>query len=167
MASRKVRKAPAAEVPPRGVAQLQRSWTCQTLLPPPSPHLPIPDGAVWAEWQDPGTPKAFRYFEGSRWTVERDERANYSQDVEVYIRGTQELDGAVKREICVNQLHPDTPITPSQAAQLASILIKAVMEIEGPRFKEIDAAEGRHGGLSPDDLGKLALRWPWSGTESP
>ena len=37
-----------------------------------SPHsIPLPADAVRAQWQDLGTPAAFRYFEGSRWTVDR------------------------------------------------------------------------------------------------
>jgi len=32
----------------------------------PFPEVPSPAGAVKADWQDLGSPNAFRYFEGSR-----------------------------------------------------------------------------------------------------
>jgi hypothetical protein len=84
----------------------------------PYPDLPIPAGAVEAEWQDPGTPKAFRYFEGKHWTVFRE----HSRDIEVYVAGIQELDGSVKREIVVHETHADEPLTPGEALQLARAL---------------------------------------------
>ncbi len=59
---------------------------------------------------------------GSRWVVDRREDLPSSQDIEVYIRGTQDPDGTVEREIVVNQLHAEDPITPQQARQLAGAL---------------------------------------------
>lgn len=72
----------------------------------PFPRVPFPAGAVKADWQDGSSPNAFRYFEGSRWVVDRHE----DLPVEVYIASIQELDGTVKREIVVHQLHADDPI---------------------------------------------------------
>jgi hypothetical protein len=97
----------------------------------PFPQVPFPGGAVKADWHDLHSPNAFRYFEGSRWAVDRREDLPSSEDIDVYIRGTQELDGTVHREIVVHQLHSDDPITPGQARQLARALIAAVAEIDG------------------------------------
>ena len=47
----------------------------------------------------------------------------------MYIAGTQELDGTVKREIVVHQLGAADPITPQQARQLARVLAAAADEI--------------------------------------
>ena len=59
-----------------------------------SPHsIPLTADAVRAQWQDLGTPAAFRYFEGSRWTVDRRADLSSSKDIEVYVVGIQELDG--------------------------------------------------------------------------
>ena len=74
-------------------------------------------------------PGAFHYFEGSRWVVDRREDLPTSRDVEVYIRGTQDPDGMVEREIVVHQLHADSPITPRQARQVARRLIAAADEV--------------------------------------
>ncbi|MGA7053564.1 MAG: hypothetical protein WBZ37_20275 [Mycobacterium sp.] len=64
----------------------------------PFPRVPFPAGAVKVEWQDLCSPNAFRYFEGSRWVVDRREDLRSSRDIDVYIAGIQELDGTVKRE---------------------------------------------------------------------
>lgn len=95
------------------------------------PHLPSPAGAVKAEWQDLGTPNAFRYFEGRRWTIDRRDDVPSSEDIEVYVAGVQELDGTVKREVVVNKLHADFPITAAQALQLGRTLIAAAGEATG------------------------------------
>jgi hypothetical protein len=96
----------------------------------PCPDVPMPGGAVTAEWQDAGTPNAFRYFEGSRWVVDRRVDRARSEDIEVYVAGTQEPDGTVVRDIVVHQLHSDDPIMPRQARQLARALIAAADEID-------------------------------------
>jgi hypothetical protein len=58
----------------------------------PIPDVTLPAWAVQGEWQDVGTSGAFRYFEGSRWVVDRREDLCLPPgDVEVYIRGTQDL----------------------------------------------------------------------------
>jgi hypothetical protein len=96
----------------------------------PLPQVSFPAGAVKADWPDLGSPNAFRYFEGSRQVVDRRKDLRGSQDILVYIAGTQELDGTVEREIVVHQLHADDPIMPQQARQLASALVAAADEID-------------------------------------
>jgi|SRR5271166_823681 len=95
----------------------------------PTHDVALRAGAAKGEWQDVGTPGAFHYFEGSRWVVDRHEDLPTSRDVEVYIRGTQDPDGMVEREIVVHQLHADGPITPRQARQVARTLIAAADEV--------------------------------------
>jgi hypothetical protein len=96
----------------------------------PFPQVPFPAGAVKADWQDLGSPNAFRYFEGEHRVVDRREDLPSSQDVLVYIAGTQALDGTVEREIVVHQLHADHPITPQQARQVARALVAAADDID-------------------------------------
>ena len=96
----------------------------------PYPHIPLPAGAVTAEWQDPGTSGVYRYFEGSHWVVGPSEDPRQSQGGEVYVRGCQELDGTVEREIAVYELHPDRCVTAQQARQLAEALVAAADEVE-------------------------------------
>ncbi len=96
----------------------------------PYPHLPFPAGAIKARWEDPGTPNAYRYFEGRRWVVDRrDDRAS-SEEIEVYVAGTQAPDVTVAREVVVHELHADDAITPTQARQLARALIAAADEVD-------------------------------------
>lgn len=54
-----------------------------------------------------------------------------SQDIGVYVCGTQDLDGTIEREIVVDQLHPDIALTSQQARQLADVLVVALAELEG------------------------------------
>ena len=83
-------------------------------------EVPPPAGAVKVtEWLD-DSPEPFRYFEGSRHVIERDER---SEDIHVYVAGIQYVDGRVQREIVVHQLHADEPLrTLAQARQLADAI---------------------------------------------
>jgi hypothetical protein len=79
----------------------------------PSPDVPLPPGAVMAEWQDLEYPGfEFRHFEGRRWVIDRDRTGQLvsSDDVEVYMRGTQKPDGTIdERHVVVHQLHSDDP----------------------------------------------------------
>jgi hypothetical protein len=81
----------------------------------PTPDVPLPPGAVMAEWQDLEFPGyAFRYFEGRHWVIEQD----WADDAEVYIRGTQNPDGTIdEHHVVVHQLHADDPITAAQAPE--------------------------------------------------
>lgn len=96
-----------------------------TPLPPP------PTGAVdVGEWEQPhvtGHPYASRYWVGSKRIVEIEQ--HYTDDITVAIDGLQHADGCVERYITVNQMHPDHPITPQQAREVAVALIAAVDEI--------------------------------------
>jgi hypothetical protein len=96
----------------------------------PFPQVPFPAGAVKADWHDLHSLNAFRYFEGAHRVVDRRDDLPSSQDVLVYIAGTQALDGTVEREIVVHQLHADEPITPQQARQLARALVAAADDID-------------------------------------
>jgi hypothetical protein len=97
----------------------------------PFPQVPYPGGAVKADpWEDLSS-SPFRYFEGSRWVVDRREDLPSSRDIDVYIAGIQAPDGTIEREVVVNQCHADDPMTPRQARQLARALIAAVAEVDG------------------------------------
>lgn len=97
-----------------------------------TPDLPIPAGAVWAEWQDLGTPDAYRAFNGSRRVIKGDgtKRGIGNDDIPVRIVGTQQPDGTVDRLMLVGPLHPDDPITVDQAAQLGLALLELAHEAQ-------------------------------------
>jgi hypothetical protein len=56
---------------------------------------------------------------GSHWVIDRCEDLHSSRDIEVYTAGIQKLDGTVKYEIVLNQVHADDPITVQQGRELA------------------------------------------------
>jgi hypothetical protein len=97
-----------------------------------TPDLPIPAGAVWAEWQDPGTPHAFRLFNGSERVIARsDAKVGIgNKDMLMFIGGTQRPDGTVERHILPPDLHPDMPITPEQAIELGRALVELGFEAQ-------------------------------------
>jgi hypothetical protein len=86
--------------------------------------VPLPAGAVqvddWDQW-------GCRYFTGSKWLVERDDR---EEDIECSSTGSQHPDGRLERLMHVHRLHADDPINPAQARQLARALIAAADEYE-------------------------------------
>jgi hypothetical protein len=94
-----------------------------------NPDFAFPAGAIKVDdWMDTGTPASpFRYFEGTRWLVDRNNR---DEDIDLYIAGIQHTDGSVSREIVVHELHADEPMTIEQARQLAQALTELVAEAE-------------------------------------
>jgi hypothetical protein len=99
----------------------------------PTPDLPMPLGAVMAEWQDLEFPGSeFRYFEGRRWVIDQDRNAQFvTPAVEVNMAGTQQPDGTIdERYVHVHQLHSDDAITAAQARQLARALIAAADQVD-------------------------------------
>lgn len=94
----------------------------------PYPEVSFPAGAVLVDgWNDLDTAAPFRYFEGSRWVVDR---RHHDTDVEVWISGTQHHDGSVSREIVVHELHADYALTVKEVRQLAAALTAAADEAE-------------------------------------
>jgi hypothetical protein len=94
----------------------------------PSTNISLPAGAALVDdWTDTRTPTPFRYFEGSRRTVER---PHHDTDIDIYVSGTQHHDGSISRDIVVHELHHDHPITLMQARQLAAALTAAADEAE-------------------------------------
>lgn len=94
----------------------------------PYRQIPHPAGAVHIEdWDDADTPEPFRFFDGSRWGVDRPHR---DSDLEVRVSGLQYHDGRIVRDIVVHELHADEPITIEQARRLAAALIAAADEVE-------------------------------------
>jgi hypothetical protein len=103
----------------------------------PYPDLPIPAGAVWAEWQDPGTPYVYRLFAGSKRVIARSDASDSEptataglggREMELYIGGTQNPDGVIERHIVPPDLHPDRPITLRQAFELGLALMELALE---------------------------------------
>jgi hypothetical protein len=81
------------------------------------------------DWAEPGTQRAYRQFTASRHVIDFDLGENFwrpwTADIEVRVEGIQYGDGRVRREVVVDQLHPDNPITLEQAEQLTSALVEA------------------------------------------
>ncbi|WP_374023928.1 hypothetical protein [Mycobacterium sp. HNNTM2301] len=71
------------------------------------------------------------HFQGPERVIDRSD-APYSsaQDITVSVRGWQRPDGAVEREIVVDQLHSDDGLTVAHARQVARALIAAADEVE-------------------------------------
>ena len=87
----------------------------------PNPNLPNPAGAYRIEdWSD-----GSRYFETPHILIPVS-----GGGVAVFTAGFQQHDGSTRREVCVNQLHPDTPLTVSQARQIARALMAAADAVE-------------------------------------
>ena len=83
--------------------------------------VPFPTGAHHVQaWED-----GSRYFETPRSVV-----PIRGEEVAVFTAGSQHADGRITREICVNQLHPDNPITVAQARQIARALMAAADAVE-------------------------------------
>ena len=114
----------------------------------PYPNVRIPAGAVWAEWQDPETPHAYRLFTGSERVIAgSDAKVGVgNEDIPVYIGGTQNPDGIVDRHILVGPLHPDMPITPEQAIELGQALVEL-----GAEAQKMAGHERDNGGRLSDD----------------
>ena len=92
-------------------------------------EIPLPAGAERVyDWHDVGTDDEGRFFYGRGWVIER--AANQRDDMFVDIRGVQRPTGEVRREIAAGPLHPDNPITPAQARQLARALMAAADEVD-------------------------------------
>ncbi|MCB0935748.1 MAG: hypothetical protein KDB55_07025 [Mycobacterium sp.] len=104
--------------------------TTSTTTTNTAPNLPIPAGAHRVQhWQD-----GSRYFETPRIVIPiKDE------DVVVFTAGFQHDNGSTTREICVNQLHPDNPITVAQARQIARALMAAADAVERWGLGEVTA----------------------------
>jgi len=121
-----------------------------TTVSNPYPNISLPAGAdEVCEWDAPGTPYAFRYFEASSRVVpavSEDCHGSrpWSEPIQVWVAGTQYADGRIKREIVVERLHPDGPITIEQAQQLAAALLEVTRAAEAA--DEID-------GLAPTRTG--------------
>jgi hypothetical protein len=77
--------------------------------------------------REPDPRRDLRYFVGSSWVVNRDDK---SEDITVSIDGTQYADGRVERCILVDQLHPDWPLNAGLARELISVLTAAVDEVD-------------------------------------
>jgi hypothetical protein len=84
---------------------------------------------VKAEWQDPGTPTAFRYFEGSRWVVDRP-TTSLPLRTSWCASAARRTYGAVEREIVVDELHPDDAITAWQARRFVRALMALIDKID-------------------------------------
>lgn len=86
----------------------------------PYPDVPIAAGAdeVW-EWAEAGTPTAFRQFTACRRVIDFDLGENFSRpwtaDIEVRVEGIQYADGRIRREIIVDDLHPDRADHPASS----------------------------------------------------
>src|SRR5262245_29578328 len=101
-----------------------RGHTMTTTHPTIHPDIPIPAGAVHVYGRyDTDTPTPARYFRGSSWLIERDNRATH---IRLQVDGTQHQDGTVTRSVVLD----DDDLTPQQARQLARALIAAADEVE-------------------------------------
>lgn len=89
------------------------------------PNVPIPAGAVSIEDWDRGG----RLFYGS---VSRTIEASawLRDDVQVYTGGFQDDGGTYGWEVCAGPVHPDHPLTASQARQVGEALIAAADELD-------------------------------------
>ncbi len=100
----------------------------------PRPDVPLPAGAEKVyDWENPGTPGAYRYFRGRVRTIPAEDTTNrpWSEDITVHVQGTQRPDGTIdEHDINVHQLHSDNPITAKQARQLAAALLEAAAELD-------------------------------------
>jgi hypothetical protein len=97
----------------------------------PYPEVRVPAGAVWVdEWQQPGTPDAWRIFDGPERAIagapDPLRPGIGDRDIRLFIGGIQNPGGAVHRNIVPPDLHPDRPITLRQAAQLGLALLELV-----------------------------------------
>ena len=94
-------------------------------------NVPLPAGCVRVyDWDPPevtGYPTASRYFVGTSRVVEVEQ---HEEDITVTVDGMQWSDGRVERSILVDQTHPDDPLTPQQARELAAALVGAADEFE-------------------------------------
>jgi hypothetical protein len=77
----------------------------------PYSEVRIPAGAVWVdEWQEPGTPDAWRIFNGSERVVAGAPdplRTDIGKrEIKLFIGGIQNPEGAVHRNIVVGEIHP-------------------------------------------------------------
>ena len=124
--------------------------TTSTTTTKPLSDVRLPAGADDVdEWADPDTSAAYRVFQACRHVIpavpaDRHGSRPWSEDIEVCVSGTQNGDGRIERQIIVNQLHPDNPITIEQARQLAAALLEATRAAEAA--DEID-------GLAPTRTG--------------
>ena len=91
----------------------------------PNPNVPSPVGAV--EVYDWDLPEASRYWVGTKRIIDIGQRAD---EIVVAIDGLQHADGRVERFVNVDQMHPDYPITPQQAREVAAALAAAADELE-------------------------------------
>jgi hypothetical protein len=90
-------------------------------------NVPDPAGAVKVcEWDDPGTPDAFRLFWGATREVELQDGAA----IEVVTRGTQSADGCVEERGILIYGGSDDVMTTESARQLAAALLEAAGDIE-------------------------------------
>jgi hypothetical protein len=70
------------------------------------------------------------------------------EDIPIGIDGTQWSDGRVERYITVDPMHPDDPITPQQARELAAVLMRQPTRLSGGRRDNHDRTPRRR----PDRL---------------
>lgn len=109
-------------------------------------NVPIPAGAVWVdEWQQPGTPDAWRIFDGSKRVISgAPDPLNPhigEREIKLFIGGIQNPEGAVHRNIVPPDLHPDVPITLKEAAELGFALLELAFEAQemAKRDRQLDA----------------------------
>lgn len=70
------------------------------------------------------------FYEAKRVIDRSDAPYPSAQDVTVYVRGWQRLDGSVEREIVVHELHADDGLTVAHARQVWRALGAAIDEAE-------------------------------------
>jgi hypothetical protein len=86
----------------------------------PYPHIPLPAGATdVSDWEDAGTPDAYRHFDLVSWVI--------SDKLAVHYWGKQYPNGRVDHEVVMEA--PDT-LTPDEARQLGPALIEAANQVD-------------------------------------
>jgi hypothetical protein len=76
----------------------------------------------------------------SRLRRDRFVRRSDTDDIKVWIDGRQYADGRVERDILVNQLRPDWPLTPAQAPDVIAALIGVVEEVRQMANRDVATA---------------------------
>ena len=64
----------------------------------------------------------------------------YNDDIKVWIDGFQYADGRTERNILVEQLHPDGPLTPSMTRELIAVLTAAADEVDEMASRDVGIA---------------------------
>lgn len=120
-----------------------------------APHIdvPAPTGASEVnDWEQPartGYDQPSRYFTGTVRTVAA------QPAIDVVVAGTQYQDGTAQREVLVNRMHADHPLTLEQARALGEAILAAANEAEADGRRDI--ARAKRSSASDQAIGRYLL----------